>query len=334
MPCDRREFLGVLAGGAVVLATARVRAGDPPARLFFERVPLGRHDDSPIALIGQGGNVMVMRAGAETLVVDCKVAPFGAVLRQDVSTLGADPSKTLVVNTHHHADHTGGNHAFGGVEAILAHEKAAPRIADQLDQYVGAAAGALGNVKELAPARRALALPGVERFVAEAENLDAGDFAPTKVITKDETRIGVGGVALELFHFGPGHTDNDLVLRLPDLNIVHTGDLVFNQMNPYFDLPSGASGLGWIESCARVIELCDEQTVVVPGHGPITDVGGIRTQRRYFERLFERVRTEIDKGTPKDDITQMSWAFTEGLEYPRLGVKAIGSAYDELTDGG
>ena len=135
-------------------------------------------------------------------------------------------------------------------------------------------------------------------------------------------------------HFGrPSHTDNDLIVHLVDHNVVHTGDVVFNGLHPFFDANGGASSSAWIETLADIEKLCDAETVIVPGHGPAGDRDIVRAQRNYIEQLRDWVEKGVINGTPLDDLRTQTFPFMEGMGFDQLRENAIVFVYNEMTMG-
>ncbi|HBU41951.1 MAG TPA: hypothetical protein DEB57_03600 [Microbacterium sp.] len=274
-----------------------------------------------------GGNSVMVVSGGEALVIDSKFPYLGPALREDAKAEAGGDSVSLL-NTHHHGDHTGGNSAFVGRGKTYAHPKAIERIRGQIDNYRTGAEAAVGQVSQnLAGNRRAIEL-AVE--VAEnAANMSADDFVPTDAV-EGGSRIDVGELTLDIHHFGAGHTDNDIVVHIASENVVHTGDLVFNGLHPYFDPRGGVTAKGWIRSLSSVLDLCDDETTVVPGHGPVGGREIIEKARGYLEQLVEAVGAEIEKGTSKEDAQQMTWPFMDGLGFEQVKSRAVGAVYDQI----
>jgi len=279
-----------------------------------------------------GGNVLMLVSGGEALVIDSKFPYLGPALREDAAGAAGEGGRVSLLNTHHHGDHTGGNNAFVGRGQTYAHPKAIERIRGQIDNYRTGAEAAVGQVSQnLAGNRRAIEL-AVE--VAEsAANLQADDFVPMNPVGGG-SQIDVGELTIDIHHFGAGHTDNDLVAHLPGENVIHTGDLVFNGLHPFFDPSGGVTAKGWMNSLSGILELCDAETVVVPGHGRIGGREIVEKQRDYIAALVAAVEEEIKKGTTKEDAQQMSWPFMDGLGFEQIKGRAIGAVYDQIKGGG
>lgn len=356
---DRRTFIKASALSGFALAALAAAPGGAIARLLVapepvaiktiltwtNLAPAGQTGPAPkfafYALVdaASGGNSLLVVSQQKALLVDTKYPSYAGALKLDAASyIGADTSGDTInltlINTHHHGDHTGGNPIIvPAAAASYAHKNALPRIKAQFSDYVqNAKAGADRLKQEDTPEHN---LP--DELIRLARQ--AADAAPTWTETTALPKIAIdasgsnltiGEVKISTHHFGPGHTDNDLVVFFPDHNIIHTGDLVFNGLHPYFDPAGGANAKGWINALAQTRKLCNDTTVLVPGHGPVGDATAIDTQIAYLEALIAAVQGEIDKGTPKDEITAMSWDFMEGLGFEQAQARAISAVYDEL----
>lgn len=335
MLVTRRDFVRA-AAGTLAAAPGLARASSQPEGRSEEGTWFQWKDAAPGAhvAIGEGGNSTIIIDGEHALLIDTKNAPFGATLRREAGRLGT--GITTVVNTHHHADHTAGNSAFTSDVPVLAHVNAVPRILKQTDRYrqmlrgwietVGRAEGRSAAVKNQVT-REAEAQANAEpKFTPES-------WAPAPRFAQDED-LEVGDAIVAVRHFGAGHTDNDLVLYAERPNLLVAGDLLFHKMHPFMDPSAGATSLGWIESLKKAIALCDERTVVVPGHGEITDVTGLRGQVEYFERTRAAVAEAVKAGKTKEEAQAI-----EVPEYKDFGLRemarkrALAAIFDEIKAG-
>jgi len=277
-----------------------------------------------------GGNVLLLADKTHSLLIDTKYPALARALFVDAQTLAGDETTKLhLINTHHHADHTGGNPIIVPNAESYAHENALPRIRDQHQRYTQAARSGPAQVARMEGSPRLVKLA---TQAAEGANAWTQDTAvPANSITEPTRTMLIAARKVETHHFGPGHTDNDLVINFPGDDILHTGDLVFNGLHPYFDPQGGATATGWINALKKTRALCTDTTTVIPGHGPKGGPKIIDTQITYLETLIEKVQAEIEKGTRKDEITAMSWDFMEGLGFEQVRARAIGAVYDELS---
>lgn len=328
MLLTRRNF--VLSTSAVALGAcfSPVALGKP-RRLdeILDWNPLTEHTKAVIN-IALGGNTMIIASGGESLMIDAKFPYLGPVLYEDAASAGGSVS---LVNTHHHGDHTGGNNAFVGKGKTYAHENAIEKIRNQIGNYRSGAEASVGQaVQNLKNNPRVLELS--QQVAENAGQLSADDFVPESTLDHGDT-IPVGDLVVDIHHFGAGHTDNDLVIHLKNENILHTGDLVFNGTHPFYDPSAGVTAKGWINSLNMMLELCNDDTIVVPGHGPVGGKDIIEVMRSYHEQLIDSVQAEIDKGTSKEDTQQMTWPFMDGLQFEQIKGRAVGAVYDELSAG-
>lgn len=327
MILSRRRFLATTTVGAsaFLLRPPFVRAARPRAETYFQWRPIGDH--AHVAL-GAGGNTLLVVGTGGGLLVDCKNVGFGRALRLEAEAIG-DPL-THIVNTHHHADHTGGNTAFRGDLPIIAHEAAKPRVLSQLNRYLSGIKEAILNLEKPESPATAPVRSDIKALHDRMTQMKAEEFAPTDLIARDR-QFEVGGRPVELMHFGPGHTDNDLVVVLPALNVVHTGDLLFHRRHPFIDRGAGATTSGWTSAVGKIIGLCDEDTVVVPGHGEPTDRAGLQGQIDYFERAREAIGKAIDQGRTRAEVSEVVVPEFEEYGGEQIRPLTFGAIYDELT---
>jgi glyoxylase-like metal-dependent hydrolase (beta-lactamase superfamily II) len=325
MRMSRREFLAASAGvGAAAVISEPVLARLADDDTFFEWKAVGK---SAQVAFGFGGNALVLTGAKGSLLVDCKNSPFGQQLRREVEAIKKPIA--FVVNTHHHADHTGGNHAFTKDVEVVAQSGATPRILGQLNRYVaqikegvGAAAGKTGKAAEQAKEDH-------KALYARVTAIKAIEFAPKTTFEKDY-ELDLGGVKVSLHHYGAGHTDNDLVVHIPSLNVLHTGDLVFNRMHPYVDKDGGADTASWQESLRKAAALCDANTKVIPGHGEICGVEGLKAQIEYFDKMRALVAAAIKAGKTRKEVAETRpEIYVEYGKADFVGL-VLGAIYDEM----
>lgn len=340
MAVSRREFVAFSSVAAVGTLWPMARASAAPRTAsflsgrsadptYFDWKPIGA---SAWAGVGEGGNTLVVASKGELMLVDTKFAAFAPALRREAEAAAsaAGPAKLkYVVNTHHHGDHTGGNHAFSADLTIVAQEKARPRIAAQFESYkkqVRNGVAQLGRSDK--PAAKALQ-EEAGKLADAVESMKAEQFAPKTTFAGDH-EFKIGEQKVMLHHFGAGHTDNDAVVHLPGINVLAAGDLLFHAMHPYMDVGSGSNSAGWIASCRKAAELCDDQTVVVPGHGALTDKAGLLKQITYFEAVTGVVRKAIGAGSTREEIAKLQMEdYKDYGSAERRGI-VLGAIFDEL----
>jgi len=337
MNVSRRQFalLGSVAcfGAASGMGGAGMwpgfkRAG---ADMYFDWKPIG---DRAWAGLGEGGNTLVVAAKGELLLIDTKFPAFAAALRREAleTAKGAAATLKLVINTHHHADHTGGNLAFSKDVPILAQTKARPRIVDQIDRYRQQPKGAVPQLSKSDKPASAAILEEAGKLAEHPETMAAADFEPTRTFeTEHEFMLGgAAGEKVVLRHFGAGHTDNDAIVFFPGLNILHAGDLLFNKLHPFMDVGAGSNSAGWMESCRRAAALCNDATVVVPGHGAVSDKAGLLAQIEYFRAVTETVKAAVKAGSTREEVLKLPLEQFKDYDGQQRRGMALGAVYDEI----
>ena len=187
-------------------------------------------------------DIVAVLGGDGALIVDTRSTPAQArEILDDLRDLGA-PRVGIVVNTHGHFDHTFGNATFRPA-VIWGHERCAAMVRLTGEQQRSIVA---------------------ERMPAIAAELADVVLDPPEMTFAERASIDLDGRPIELAYFGRGHTDNDIVIHVPDADVLCAGDLVENGAPPSF---SDGYPMDWPATLSRVLPLIGERTVVVPGHG-------------------------------------------------------------------
>jgi glyoxylase-like metal-dependent hydrolase (beta-lactamase superfamily II) len=201
----------------------------------------------------------------------------------------AAPIGTLV-NTHANGDHCYGNSLVGGARIV-----ASRATAEEMDEVPPSLMAAMVE-----------AAPGVDPVLGEWMQAAFGPFdfsdhpVPGPTETFDgELALSVGGRLVELHEVGPAHTAGDVIVHLPDDRVVFTGDIVFHRGTPV--MWAGPID-GWIAACDRIVDLLPD--VVVPGHGAVTDVDGVRAARGYLAFVRDELTPRLEAGMGYLDAVQ------------------------------
>lgn len=337
MQLTRRQFaagsLGALAGIALGAPSGRrgwgwgsvALAADDAIANYFDWKQIA--DGVWVASKG-GGNAMILRSGAQCALIDTKNCGWGDTLKREVAELGG--TIYVVVNTHHHGDHIGGNPSFKKSVPVLAHSRAGKRAVDQSEQMLAGMARLLKQLETDPQDTPPQVVAEVRALADNAASIKPTDFASTVPLGLAHD-IGVGKVTMNLRHIGAGHTDNDLFVFVPEMNLMHTGDLVFNKLHPYMDVPAGANSRGWQKSLAEMITMCNEKTIVIPGHGEVTDVEGLRGQFAYFDTLRAIVGEAREKGATREEVIALQPEQLKSFGFERMQASNLGVIFDELV---
>lgn len=214
-------------------------------------------------------NIGVVLGDAGVLLVDTRISHRQAAeTLADLRTITQLPVR-VVVNTHGHSDHCFGNHVFRPAE-IWGHDRCVAMIRTTGERQRAGAAAAL---PDLAPELAEVILDPPDRTFAESVTIE----------------IDPGGRSVELLYLGRGHTDNDIVVRIPDAGVLFAGDLLENDATPFFN---DGFPLDWPGTVERLVEIATG--IVVPGHGSIGDRGFAVRQMTEFRAVAELARLVHD----------------------------------------
>jgi len=332
MLTTRREFVQWSLAASAALsfpahALARSFEPDSNAADFLKWEKLA---DGAFVATGSGGNSLLLVGKDGGVLSDCKNAPYGMCLRREAESR----SKKLlrVVNTHHHGDHTGGNHAFSTDIEIIAQDNCTSRVLGQMSRYISQLKEAVKQLEnEKGEPAQKVREENIELY-HNVTKLKDTQFAP-KTTFKDTYDLAFPGIKVKLSHFGPGHTDNDIIIHDADRNIIHTGDLLFHKMFPFVDKASGADTRSWQQSVKKIIALCDAKTKVVPGHGDVTDVEGLQAQHDFFEVIHDEVAAAIKAGKTRKQVGEMQLSKYADYGLKQMESTSLMTVFDEQTAG-
>jgi cyclase len=289
---SRRMFLrstGVLTGGILAsrylpdalvetAAAAGVQAPPQDSALEKMRAQMGsaavettKLADGMVMLSGPGGNVVVFFGREGKVVVDSFVQPAWPRLKATLDGLDGSPLKTLI-DTHWHFDHSDNNANFRSAGAgILAHENTKKRLSEPHD------------------------LLGMHFEPSPAEALPTDTFADRRTVTAN-------GDQIILAHVPPAHTDTDILVHFSKGNVLHMGDLFFNGIYPFIDASTRGTINGMISASDRALQMVDDKTKIVPGHGPLGDRVALRKYRTVLATVRDRVRAQKAKGATLEQV--------------------------------
>jgi glyoxylase-like metal-dependent hydrolase (beta-lactamase superfamily II) len=210
-------------------------------------------------------NIGVVLGEEAGLLVDTRLSGRQAEeIRSDLRALTSLPVG-VVVNTHGHSDHAFGNHSFRPAP-IWGHARCVTMIETTGERQREATIEAIPS---LADELRAVVLDPPDRTFTESATVE----------------VEPGGRTVELRYLGRGHTDNDIVLLVPDADVLFAGDLLENDATPFF---GDGFPIDWPATVERLVELATG--AVVPGHGTVGDRGFAVRQMGEFRQVAELAR--------------------------------------------
>ncbi|MEO0339698.1 MAG: MBL fold metallo-hydrolase [Bacteroidota bacterium] len=252
----------------------------------------------------RGGTIGWMISKEGIVVVDTQFPDQSKNFIAEAQKMEDRPVIDLLINTHHHGDHTGGNIAFKEILGNhVAHKNA------KFNQ---------------------------ER-VAKARKQEATQLYPKTVFENSWTQK-VGNEIISLRYFGPAHTNGDAVIHFENANVVHMGDLMFNRRFPYIDKSSGASISNWIKVLGEVRKTFDKDTLFIFGHaGEGYEVTGglddIKAMQKYLKKLLKFGKKSIKAGISQEDLLKGLETIPGAPEWKGRGLERnISAAYQELGE--
>jgi len=218
------------------------------------------------AVLGGGGNSLIVQDGKDVLLVDTKFPPGSKDLRRWISR-HIDAPVTKIVNTHYHYDHTQGNILYPDAQ-IVAH----PNVASLMQRRDG-------------------------NWWSEHQ----ADIPTPVDLRNGKTTLKVGTQDVILIDPGAAHTHGDLVVYLPKQNIVATGDLLFHTYYPFFDLGEGGVSIPGTVQAIHNLANKYPNAVFIPGHGPLANARDLLHHADYLEFLYQSVKQAYQSGLSVDE---------------------------------
>jgi cyclase len=270
----------LLSLGALSIAVGAVQgpgrgAGQPAAggAQAPRVVELEKVRNTLFLLKGGGGNTAVFITDLGVVVVDTKLAGWGQPMMDKIKTVTNKPV-TTIINTHAHGDHTGSNEFFPTSVEIVAHENTRGNM-DKLDAFKGAKV----------------------------------NFLP-KLMFKEKMSLGAGKDKIELYYFGPGHTNGDAWVLFPALRVMHAGDIFAGKQVPRIDGGNGGSGLAYPDSLAKAAATIKNVDAIITGHSGIMTMADLEEYSRFNRDFRDEAVDGFNHGLSVSEVVSR-WKLPE-----------------------
>jgi glyoxylase-like metal-dependent hydrolase (beta-lactamase superfamily II) len=260
-------------------------------------------------------NVGLVVGSEGALVIDTRAStPQAEELLAEIRELTDAPVRS-VVNTHAHFDHTFGNGAFSAA-TTYAQENAAAALAERGPELQ----------------QRYRDQPGVDPEYPEIPAEVIADIAATKLVAIDNTFsvakvIDLGDRRVELLHLGNGHTDGDVVVVVPDVDVFFAGDLLEESAPPSYG--DDSYPLEWPDTVDRLIGLLTADSKIVPGHGAVVDAEFARDQAGDLGTVANTISGLHHNGTTLEaalaHTDDWPWSAAHVEQAVRRGYAALGT---------
>ena len=259
--------LALLLGSA--LLAAPLAAQDAP-KVEIKTTDLGH---GLYMLEGSGGNIGLSVGSDGVVMIDDQFANLTPAIEAAVKKLSNKPIR-FVLNTHWHYDHTGGNENLGKAGAVIvAHQNVRKRME---------AGGLMEAFGREIPAAPGVALP---------------------VVTfGHDIQFHLNDMTLDARHVAAAHTDGDAFVLFPEANVLHAGDLYFNGFYPVIDWGSGGHIDGMIAAVDKLLAVVNDQTKIIPGHGPLSNKAELAAYRSMLSTVGERINALVAEGKSLKEV--------------------------------
>ena len=264
----------VLFGLSLTAASARAQMGDP-TKVTLKTTPVAGGISMIEGANGFAGGNVAASVGADGLfIVDDEIEPMTAKLKAALGALSKKPVR-FVINTHWHMDHTGGNPAMAAAGAVIVAQE---------------------NV------RKRLSVDNVLHMGGHEMAIKAQPPAALPVVTfTDDVTLHLNGDDVHVIHVAPAHTDGDSIVHFKTANVIHTGDTVTGGY-PIVDVDSGGQFEGFIAAADRILALCDDNTKIIPGHGPLMTKADLVAYRQMLIDVRDRTGKLLSAKKTLDEI--------------------------------
>ncbi|MBE0364754.1 hypothetical protein PULV_a2515 [Pseudoalteromonas ulvae UL12] len=233
--------------------------------------------DNIHVLFGQGGNIAASVGDDGIYIIDDQFAKLSDKIKQTISNLKPG-SAEFVINTHHHGDHTGGNENFANAGShVIAHDNVHKRL--------------------------------VEKHGEDSKYVPVLSFSHNMSLHFNNEHA-------KIMHFAHAHTDGDAVVFFNKANVVHMGDIYFNLGGlPFVDVESGGSVNGVLAAVEAVISHTDEQTKIIPGHGPVSNQKELKQYHQLVTQAKEVMLTAMKDGASEEAVVAAKPLSVLNLQY-------------------
>ena len=278
------------------------------------RVGIQKVKDSIFMINGRGGNIAISVGEDGIFMVDDKFAETTSSVMQRIRSISDKPIE-LLVNTHHHGDHVGGNSYMSELGTIVfSHNNARRRMAEPYTQPARAAYNRKMDsiVKKFgdkitSEEGRKEAYVQVENSMGKLDDLidiPAG-LLPVVSFSKDLT-FYYNGERIMLYHIPNAHTDGDVMVYFSKSNVLHTGDAFVNGTYPFIDADNRGSLNGYVKGIDRILQLINNETKIIPGHGNLATMADVKYTKSMFRYLNEKIKYHVVDNKTVEEVLAMS----------------------------
>jgi cyclase len=293
----RRQIVlgGLLVVGVLSMTAAALQQPPKPSASAIEVEKLADNLFVLKALAaGGGGNTSVLVTANGVTVIDTKNPGWGQPLLEKIKTLTPKPV-TMIINTHTHGDHVSGNVEFPATVDVVVQENTK------------------ANMEAMRPPSFTAPPPGGPPPNIFTKNNGTG---MAKRTFKDKMTIGSGADRIDLFYFGPAHTNGDAMVFFPSARVLHMADVFASKGLPGMDSNNGGTGVGYTATLTKAADFADKNSVqtIVSGHfNTMTTRADLREFIQYVGDFVKFAQDGKRSGKSVDEVTA---AWKTPAKYP------------------
>ena len=295
-PLSRRARLGVAVLAAAIGGAAALSRPATSQNQNFDNVEIDivKVRDNIYMLVGAGGNQTVHIGDEGILVVDTQFAPLSAKLLAAIRTLSDAPIRHIV-NTHMHGDHIGGNENFAKAGRF--------RAGGNVVGDIGGAATATAHI-----VAHENVLSRLSATPAAGQQQVPFALWPTETFFGKKREFLFNGEAVQVIHQPNAHTDGDSVVFFRRSDVLATGDLFTTVMYPFIDVANGGSIDGEVNALNAILDITvasnvnEGGTMVIPGHGRLSDEQDVIEYRDMTTIVRDRIREYVKRGMTLEQV--------------------------------
>ena len=255
----------LILGTALASATFSIAAAQDAQQLTFTATEL----NGGIVMLdtGMAGNLAVLPGPDGVLLVDDQLPGTGPQVEAAIAEHADSGLPRFILNTHWHGDHTGSNAHFAAQgTTVVAHDNIRVRLAESEDEWT-----------------------------------QDPNVLPLLTFGQDIT-FHMNGQTIAVTHVPNAHTDGDAFVYFREADVLHMGDVMFNQRFPFIDLTAGGSVDGYLAAMERALEMAGPDTQIIPGHGPLATRQDVEDSIVMLTAARELVRDEVDAGLSLEEV--------------------------------
>jgi cyclase len=270
---------------ALVLCLSMLAAAQQTQNLNSVEIRILPVQGNIYMLVGAGANITVQTGNDGVLVVDTQYAPLSEKILAAIRTLSKSPIR-YVINTTFDDDHTGGNEPIRKAGSTIAGGNVA------------------GDIKDAAEGAQIIAHDNVLQRLTKAPS---GAW-PTSTFLSDEKKLFFNGEGIEIIHQPAAHSDGDSIVFFRRSDVISAGDIFTTSSYPVIDVAAGGTIQGLIDGLNRLVDMIipvygqEGGTLVIPGHGRLSDLGDVLNCREMTIIIRDRVQDMIKKSMTLDQV--------------------------------